>query len=218
VMAALELSFQLAAITALLLLPIALGLGWVLAFRAFPGKALLETLVALPLVLPPTVLGYFVLVVIAPDTPIGRFWQAMWGHSLAFSFAGIVVVSLLYSLPFAVQPILQALRGLPRPWLELGWVQGLAGWRLAVEIVLPAIRRGIFVALGMSFAHTLGEFGAVWIVGGAIPEKTKVASIALFECVEAGNWSCAHRLAIVLVVVSIALLVLVQRFAKEDAR
>ncbi len=210
--AALLISLKLALVTTTILLALAVPLAWSLAFRRFAGCAWLEVLVALPLVLPPTVLGYYVLVLIAPDGLIGRAWGMLFDGTLAFSFAGMVAASVLYSLPFAVQPLVQAFRSLPRDWLELGRMQGLGGWRLWRGIVLPASRGGMMVAAGLSFAHTMGEFGAVLMVGGAIPGETKVASIALFEFVEMQRGEEAALLALVLLAMSLAVLSLVWRW------
>ncbi len=203
---ALLLSLKLALVTTLLLLVIALPLAWLLAFRRFRGRTTLEVVVALPLVLPPTVLGYFVLLMIAPDTPIAHGWRWLFNSSLAFSFSGMVVASLLYSLPFAVQPIQQALRSIPKSWLEMAQTQGLTLWQTMLRIVLPAIKNGILAAAALTFAHTMGEFGAVLMVGGSIPGVTKVASIALFEFVEMQNHEQAWQLALMLLAIAFTLL------------
>ncbi len=210
-MAAMWISLKLAAVTTVLLLMVGVPLAWLLARRRFRGRAMLEVMIALPLVLPPTVLGYYVLLLTAPAGLLGRAWQALFDASLAFSFSGMVVASLLYSLPFAVQPMLQAYRALPGPWLELGRMQGLQGATLLRRVVLPASRQGMLVAAGLVFAHTMGEFGAILMVGGSIPGETRVASIALFEFVEMGNDRDAAMLALMLLGVSVLVLSLVYR-------
>jgi len=203
------ISLQLALTTTLILLLIALPLAYVLAFKSFKGRTVLEVLVALPLVLPPTVLGYYVLLMIAPNAWLGLAWHGLFDSSLAFSFSGMVVASVLYSLPFAVQPMQQAFRAIPKNWLELGGVQGLNGIRRLWYIILPASKGGVLVAAALSFAHTMGEFGVVLMVGGSIPGETKVASIALFEFVEMQQQAEAAQLALILLAVSFILLSLV---------
>ena len=208
---ALLLSLKLAAITTVLLLLLGIPFAWLLARREFRGRALVEAMVALPLVLPPTVLGYCVLALAAPQGPLGRIWESVFHGPLAFSFAGMVLASVLYSLPFAVQPLLQSFRALPEHWLDLGRVQGLHGLALWRRIVLPASQRGLLAATGLCFAHTMGEFGAVLMVGGSIPGETRVASIALFEFVETGREHEAAWLSLALLVISLLVLLFVYR-------
>jgi len=203
------ISLQLAFVTTSLLLLLALPLAYLLSFKSFRGRSLLEVLIALPLVLPPTVLGYFVLVIIAPDSAIGRTWGAVFDSSLAFSFSGMVFASVLYSLPFAVQPIQQSLRAIPKSWLEMASTQGLSLRQTLLQVMLPASRGGVLVAAVLSFAHTVGEFGVVLMVGGSIPGETRVASIALFEFVEMQQVSEAWMLALILLGVSFMMLSLV---------
>ncbi len=200
------ISLQLALVTTGILLLVALPLAYVLAFKSFMGRTVLEVIVALPLVLPPTVLGYFVLVMIAPDSILGSAWQSMFDSSLAFSFSGMVAASVLYSLPFAVQPMQQALRAIPQSWLEMAQTQGLNLKQTLSQVMLPAAKGGVLVAAALSFAHTMGEFGVVLMVGGSIPGETKVASIALFEMVEMQQQSEAWVLALILMAVSFVML------------
>jgi len=202
------ISLQLALVTTAILLLIALPLAYVLAFKSFVGRTALEVMVALPLVLPPTVLGYYVLMMIAPDSLLGSAWQSVFDSSLAFSFAGMVFASVLYSLPFAVQPMQQALRAIPQSWLEMAQTQGLNLKQTLLNVMLPAAKGGVLVAAALSFAHTMGEFGVVLMVGGSIPGETKVASIALFEMVEMQQ-SEAWLLALILLGVSFVMLSLV---------
>jgi len=208
-MSSLIISLQLALTTTLILLLIALPLAYILAFKSFAGRTVLEVLVALPLVLPPTVLGYYVLLLIAPDSMLGGLWQSLFDSSLAFSFSGMVIASVLYSLPFAVQPMQQAFRAIPKNWLELAKTQGLNIKHSLLKIILPASKGGILVAAALSFAHTMGEFGVVLMVGGSIPGETKVASIALFEMVEMQQQSEAWMLALILLAVSFVMLLVV---------
>ncbi|MDQ7000415.1 MAG: molybdate ABC transporter permease subunit [Mariprofundus sp.] len=209
------ISLQLALITTGILLLIALPLAYVLAFKTFAGRTVLEVIVALPLVLPPTVLGYFVLVMIAPDSLLGSAWQSMFDSSLAFSFSGMVVASVLYSLPFAVQPMQQALRAIPDSWLEMARTQGLNLKQTLLQVMLPAAKGGVLVAAALSFAHTMGEFGVVLMVGGSIPGETKVASIALFEMVEMQQQSEAWILALILLAVSFVMLSVVYAMNRQ---
>jgi len=203
---ALMISLQLALTTTVLLLLIALPLAYVLAFVSFKGRTVLEVVVALPLVLPPTVLGYYVLMMIAPDSWLGAAWASAFDSSLAFSFSGMVLASLLYSLPFAVQPMQQAFRAVPKQWLELGKTRGMNIKQTLRHIIFPASKGGVLVAAALSFAHTMGEFGVVLMVGGSIPGETKVASIALFEFVEMQQQQEAAQLALILLAVSFVML------------
>jgi molybdate transport system permease protein len=209
------ISLQLALVTTGVLLFVALPLAYVLAFKSFAGRTALEVIVALPLVLPPTVLGYFVLVMIAPDSIMGGAWQSVFNSSLAFSFSGMVFASVLYSLPFAVQPMQQALRAIPKSWLEMARTQGLNLRQTLLQVMLPAAKGGVLVAAALSFAHTMGEFGVVLMVGGSIPGETKVASIALFEMVEMQQQSQAWILALILMAVSFAMLSVVYAMNRQ---
>jgi len=202
------ISLQLALVTTFILLLLAFPLSYLLAFKSFRGRTVLEVVVALPLVLPPTVLGYFVLVMIAPDSILGGAWQSVFDSSLAFSFSGMVLASVLYSLPFAVQPMQQALRAIPENWLEMARTQGLNLKQTLLQVMLPAAKGGVLVAAALSFAHTMGEFGVVLMVGGSIPGETKVASIVLFDMVEMQQ-SEAWTLALILLAVSFVMLSLV---------
>jgi len=210
------ISLQLALVTTVILLLIALPLAYVLTFKSFVGRTALEVVVALPLVLPPTVLGYFVLVMIAPNSFLGGIWQSLFDSSLAFSFSGMVVASVLYSLPFAVQPIQQALRAIPQSWLEVARTQGLNLKQTLLQVMLPAAKGGLLVAAALSFAHTMGEFGVVLIVGGSIPGETKVASIALFDMVEMQQSDEAWILALILLAVSFVMLSLVYAVNRQE--
>jgi len=199
------ISLQLALVTMVILLCIALPLAYLLAFKSFKGRTMLEVVVALPLVLPPTVLGYYVLLMIEPHSMLGTIWFTLFDSSLAFSFSGMVFASVLYSLPFAVQPMQQAFRSIPRPWLELAKIQGLNIKYTLLKVILPASKGGVLVAAALSFAHTMGEFGVVLMVGGSIPGETKVASVTLFEMVEMQQQE-AWMLALILLAVSFVML------------
>ncbi len=202
----LGLTLRLAAVTALLLGLVGLPLAqWLNTTRSRIAPAL-ETIVTLPVVLPPTVIGFYLLVIFSPNHPPGSWWRDLTGHSLAFSFAGLVVASVFYSLPFAVQPFQAALRAVPRELLDAGTTLGAGPWRVFRLIHLPLASRGIAAGLTLGFAHTLGEFGVVLMIGGSIPGVTRVASIALYDEVQALNTGEAHAFAAVLLALSFSLL------------
>ncbi|MCC6611419.1 MAG: molybdate ABC transporter permease subunit [Burkholderiales bacterium] len=181
---ALALSLRLAAATALVLLPLAILAARELAWRRFAGKAVIETLVALPLVLPPTVLGYYLLVAFAPASALGRAFAALTGGTLAFSFAGLLAASIIFNLPFAVQPLQRAFEAIPDEVREAGWLCGMSGWRTLWQVELPLAWPGLLSAFVLTFAHTLGEFGVVLMVGGNIPGETRTAAIAIYDRVQ----------------------------------
>ncbi|MDQ6975434.1 MAG: molybdate ABC transporter permease subunit [Mariprofundaceae bacterium] len=212
---ALWITLQLALITTVILLFIGAPLAYTLTFKTFFGRTVLEVLVALPLVLPPTVLGYYILLIIQPSAMVGSMWQVMFNQSLAFSFSGMVVASVFYSLPFSVQPMQQAFRAIPVVWLELAKVQGLTFKETCLHIIFPASKSGILVAVALVFAHTMGEFGVVLMVGGSIPGETKVASIALFEFVEMQQGDDAWLLALILLGISFVMLSIVYSINKK---
>jgi molybdate transport system permease protein len=177
----------------------------------------IETLVTLPIVLPPTVIGFYLLVAFSPNQGFGQWWLDTFGTPLAFSFTGLVTASVIYSLPFAVQPFQAALKAVPPELLDAGRALGATPWRTFLRVHLPLARRGIAAGLTLGFAHTLGEFGVVLMIGGAIPGQTKVASIALYDEVQKLNYADAHAFAAVLLVLSFVLLLavtLLQRRAR----
>ncbi len=201
------LSLQLAATTMVLLLLIATPLSWWLAQSSSRMKPLIQTVVALPLVLPPTVLGFYLLIVLGPAGAIGRWWVEVTGNALTFSFTGLVIASCIYSLPFAVQPLVAAFESLGRRNLEAAWTLGATRRDAFFSIAVPQSIRGYFGAAILSFAHTLGEFGVVLMVGGNIPGETRVVSIAIYDHVESLDYSQAHQLsALLLIVAFLALL------------
>lgn len=200
------LSLRLAAIVSLLLVAVSLPLAAWLAFGRWRGRFLLEAVFALPLVLPPTVLGFYLLVALGPRSPLGRLWQSLFGHGLAFSFAGLVLASLLYSLPFAVQPLVASFRGVDRKLLSASFVLGASPLRTFRRVVLPLSYSGLVTALVLSFAHTLGEFGVVLMVGGNLPGVTRTVSIAIYDSVQMFDYREANRLALTLLGISFAAL------------
>src|SRR3990170_4525107 len=180
---ALWLSLELAAATAALLLPLSVLLARELAWRRFVGKAAVEALVALPLVLPPTVLGYYLLVVFAPQSALGQAFAVLTGGTLAFSFAGLLAASIVFNLPFAVQPVQRAFESVPEEVREAAWLCGMSSWRTLWQVELPLAWPGLLSAFVLTFAHTLGEFGVVLMVGGSIPGETKTIAISIYDCV-----------------------------------
>ena len=213
----LGLTLELAACTTLLLGLLGLPLAHWLNTTRFRLAPALETLICLPVVLPPTVIGFYLLVAFAPQHAAGAAWARIFGAPLAFSFPGLVAGSVIYSLPFAVQPFQAALRGVSADLLDAGRSLGAAPHRVWLRLHLPLARRGLFAGLTLGFAHTLGEFGVVLMIGGSIPGKTRVASIALYDEVQNLDYSVAHAYAAVLLVVSFALLLtvnLLQRRAR----
>ncbi|BCX16359.1 MAG: molybdenum ABC transporter permease subunit [Geminicoccaceae bacterium] len=201
---ALRLSLELAGLTVLLLLPIGVVLGRALAYRVFAGKVLVEALVALPLVLPPTVFGYYLLVAFGAASPLGQLWQTLFGRTLVFSFEGLLLASVIFNLPFAVQPIQRAFETIPSDLRAAAACCGMPPWRAVLRIELPLAWPGIVTALVLSFAHTLGEFGIVLMVGGAIPGETETIAIAIYDRVQAFDDAAAARMALVLLLFSLA--------------
>ena len=203
------LTLRLATITTLVLGVLGLPLAhWLNTTRLRLAPAI-ETLVALPIVLPPTVIGFYLLVAFSPNHPPGSWWREFTGAPLAFSFTGLVIASVFYSLPFAVQPFQAALRGVPRELLDAGAALGARPLRVFLKLHAPLAWRGIAAGLTLAFAHTLGEFGVGLMIGGSIPGVTKVASIALYDEVQALAYPQAHAFAAVLLVVSFVLLLTV---------
>jgi len=182
---ALALSLQLAVITAAIMLPLSVWAGRALAWRRFAGKAWVEALVALPLVLPPTVLGYYLLTVFAPSAAFGGLVERLSGVRLAFSFEGLVLASILFNLPFAIQPAQRAFEAIPKEVREAAWLCGMSEWRALCRVELPLAWPGVLTALVLTFAHTLGEFGVVLMIGGNIPGETKTIAIAIYDRVQA---------------------------------
>ena len=200
------LSVQLAAITMLILLVISTPLGWWLARTRSGTKPVVQALVALPIVLPPTVMGFYLLILLGPTGAIGEWWVRLTGNALTFSFSGLVIASVLYSLPFAVQPLLNAFEAVDDRDLEAARTLGATRRDAFFSVALPQSIRGYFGAAVLSFAHTLGEFGVVLMVGGNIPGETRVISIAIYDEVESLNYAAAHELSAVLLVLAFVLL------------
>ena len=203
------LTFLLAAVTTAILIVIGTPIAWWLAFTRSRARPVFEALVAVPLVLPPTVLGFYLLVLLAPTAPLGGLWVAVTGSSLTFSFEGLVVASVIYSLPFAVQPLQGAFESVGRGPLEAAATLRAGPLDRFFSVASPLALLGYVTAAALSFAHTIGEFGVVLMVGGNIPGETRVVSIAIYEHVETLNYPAAHLLSAVLLAFSLVVLVLV---------
>ena len=212
---AIALSLRLSALTAVILLALGLPIARWLAFSPWRGKYWVEAVVALPLVLPPTVLGFYVLVAIAPASPIGRAWEAVTGGTLPFSFQGLLIASVLYSLPFAVQPFTSALAAVDRSLVEAAWCLGASPWRTFFRVIVPLARPGILTGVILSFAHTMGEFGVVLMVGGNLPGATRTVSISIYDDVQALEYGRAGRTAALLLALSFFVLALTYRLQRR---
>jgi molybdate transport system permease protein len=208
-LAPLWLTLRLAAITTVLLLIIGTPLAWWLAHTRSRAKPFVEALTALPLVLPPTVLGFYLLVFLSPTSPIGATWVSVTGSALTFSFAGLVVASMCYSLPFTVQPLQATFEVIGRAPLEAAASLRATPVDAFFTVASPMAFRGYLTAAVLSFAHTIGEFGVVLMVGGNIPGQTRVISIAIYEHVETLNYDTAHTLSAMLLVFAFLVLLLV---------
>lgn len=203
------LTLVLAAVTTVLLLFVGTPLAWWLAHTKSRVKPLVEAVTALPLVLPPTVLGFYLLVLFSPNSSFGSLWVTMTGSTLAFSFTGLVIASMIYSLPFMVQPLQTSFEAIGREPLEVAATLGATPRDTFYSVVIPMSVRGFLTASVLTFAHTIGEFGVVLMVGGNIPGQTKVISIAIYEHVETLNYAEAHALSAGLLVFSFVVLVAV---------
>ena len=209
------LSLQLATVTVAVLLVIGTPLAWWLAFTRSRFKPSIEALVALPLVLPPTVLGFYMLILLGPAGPIGRFWVELTDTALTFSFSGLVIASVIYSFPFAVQPLQNAFEGVGRAPLEAAATLGAKPIDSFFSVASPMAIRGYITAIVLGFAHTLGEFGVVLMVGGNIPGATRVVSIAIYEHVETLSYGQAHILSAGLLLLSFLVLLGVYIFNRR---
>jgi len=212
---AVALCLRLAAVVALLLMFIGTPIAYWLAFSRWRLKFLVEAVVALPLVLPPTVLGFYVLLAIGSRSPIGRAWTAWTGHPLAFTFEALVLASILYSLPFAIQPVSAAFRQVDRTLLEASATLGASRLRTFFSVILPLARDGLIAGAVLSFAHTLGEFGVVLMVGGNLPGITRTVSIAIYDDVQSMQFGAANSTALALLIFSGAALAAVYALLRK---
>ena len=212
---ALLTTLELASTTSIILIVIALPLGYWLEFSKWRWKFFVEAIVALPLVLPPTVLGFYVLVAMGPQSPFGRWYESIVGHGLPFTFEGLVVASVLYSFPFAVQPIAAAFGSVDRKFIEASWMLGVSNLGTFFRVIIPQSWAGLVTGLVLSFAHTLGEFGVVLMVGGNIPGVTRTLSIDIYDQVQAQNYSSAASTSVVLLLTSFLILSIVYGFNRK---
>ena len=210
------LSIQLALVTTVVLVIVGTPIAWWLSQTSTRWKPAIQAVVAMPIVLPPTVLGFYLLILLGPDGAIGSWWVQLTGSALTFSFAGLVIASCIYSLPFAVQPMQTAFEALPRTYLERAWTLGATRLDAFFSIAVPLSVRGFVSGIVLSFAHTLGEFGVVLMVGGNIPGETRVVSIAIYDHVETLNYAAAHRMSLLLL--GFAFVVLVGMFLFDRGR
>jgi len=200
------LTVRLAAIVSALLLAIGVPIAYWLTYSRWRGKFLIEAVIALPIVLPPTVLGLYVLMALGSRSPIGRYWESWTGHPLAFTFEGLIIGSVLYSLPFAVQPFTASFSAVDPKLLQASASLGQSPIRTFRRVVLPLSKTGLITGFVLSFAHTLGEFGVVLMIGGNIPGVTRTISIDIYDQVQAGNYSAANQTALLLLIFSFAVL------------
>ena len=206
---AIALTLKLATLTALILVVVGLPIAYWLSFSRWRWKFLVESVVALPLVLPPTVLGFYILVAIGPHSPFGRLYTNLVGHPLPFTFEGLLFASILYSLPFAVQPFATAFEQVDRRLIEASWTLGVSRVKTFFKLIIPLSVAGVVTGLVLSFAHTLGEFGVVLMVGGNIEGETRTVSIDIYDEVQALNYVGAAKTALFLLAISYSVLLAV---------
>ncbi len=212
------LSAKLALVSTILLLLISLPVAYFLVYKKIRGKFFIESLVGLPLVVPPTVLGFYLLILMGPKGLLGQGWSALTGSSLAFTFAGLVGASMVQGLPFAVHPIKAAFEKLDVRLLEMSYVLGLTPWQTFFKVILPNTINGLIAAAILTFAHTMGEFGIILMVGGSIPDKTKVASIAVYEYVENLQYHEAAVMSLIMIAISYVILLAVNYLSQAKTQ
>jgi molybdate transport system permease protein len=200
------LTIRLSALVAIILLVLGLPIAYWITYSRWRWKFLAEAMVALPIVIPPTVLGFYVLLALGPRSPLGRWWIAMTGHTLAFTFTGLAIGSIIYSLPFAVQPLAASFGAVDRQLLEASATLGVSKLRTFFRVIVPLSLAGIITGIALTFAHTMGEFGVVLMVGGNIPGVTRTVSIDIYDQVQASNYSSANQTALVLLAIAFAIL------------
>jgi molybdate transport system permease protein len=209
------LTIRLAVFVSAILLLVGIPIAYWITYSRWRWKFLAEALVALPIVIPPTVLGFYVLLALGPRSPLGRWWQALTGHTLAFTFEGLVIGSILYSLPFAVQPFASAFASVDTKLINAAATLGASKLRTFVSVVLPLSVSGLVTGVALSFAHTMGEFGVVLMVGGNIPGVTRTVSIDIYDQVQASNYSAANQTALLLVALAFLVLSLVNALNRK---
>jgi len=210
------ISFKLASITTVILFVISLFIAWSLSQTKSRFKPVYEAITALPIVLPPSVLGFYILYALSFHSPIGRFFQDVFGMKLVFNFTGLVVASCFYSLPFMVQPLQSGFEALPKNMLEASYIAGKSKLQTLFCVAMPNIKPSLMTAIVITFAHTVGEFGVVLMVGGSIPGETKVASVAIYEMVEIMDYTSAHIYSGMMVGLSFCVLLAVYMFNRKQ--
>ncbi|MEX2280581.1 MAG: molybdate ABC transporter permease subunit [Acidimicrobiia bacterium] len=210
----LRLSLQVTACATLIVAVTGIGLGYLLARREFPGRGLVDAIASAPIVMPPTVLGYYLLVMVGRNSPIGRAWEAVFGSPLVFSWQGAVLAAAVASFPFCLRSARAAIESVDRRYEAAGRVMGLSGWRVATQITLPLARRGLLAGVALAFARALGDFGTTVMVAGNIPGRTQTMPIAVYDAVQAFEYDRAGTLALVLLAVAVTVLVIVRRLER----
>ncbi|MBP9491709.1 MAG: molybdate ABC transporter permease subunit [Sulfurospirillum sp.] len=211
------LSFKLAGITTVILLSVSLFIAWYLSQTRSRYKPFIEAVTALPIVLPPSVLGFYILLTLSHNSPVGAFFDEVFGIKLVFNFTGLVIASCFYSLPFMVQPLQSGFEALPKNMLEASYIAGKSKLVTLFKVALPNIKPSLLSAIVITFAHTVGEFGVVLMVGGSIPGQTKVASVAIYEMVEIMDYASAHIYSGMMVCMSFLVLLVVYLFNRKHA-
>ena len=212
------LSFKLAGLTTLILFIISVPLAWYLSQTKSKSKPFFEAITALPIVLPPSVLGFYILVALSHNSPIGQFFEDVFGLKLVFNFTGLVVASCFYSLPFMVQPLQGGFESINKNMLEASYIAGKSKLVTILKVALPNIKPAVLTAIIITFAHTVGEFGVVLMVGGSIPGETKVASVAIYEMVEIMDYKAAHIYSAIMVIISFLVLLSVYTFNGRQSK
>lgn len=212
------LSLKLSLITTLILLVIGIPTAWFLSQKKGKIKSIIEAIILLPLILPPTILGFYLLVILSPNSAIGSFWHSLTGQNLTFNFAGLIVGSVIYSLPFVIRPIQNSFEQISKHWLEVAATLRASKWDRFFSVILPLSKGGIISAIVLGFAHTMGEFGVVLMLGGNIPGETRTISIAIYDYVEMMEYGNAHILSLILLVFSLSSLMVVFLFSGKNRR
>lgn len=208
---ALYVTLKLALVTTVFLMVLAAPVAYFLAYTRFPGRSFLEALIYLPLALPPTVIGFYLIIFMGPKSCIGQLWETLTGGSLLFTFLGITIASIIYSIPFAVQPMKAAFQKIDRRLLEAAYILGLSKRAAFLRVIIPNSVGGIAASAVLVFLHSIGAFGVLLMVGGSIPGETKVASIAIYEAVEMMNYPAAGLIAASFIPISYAFLLLINK-------
>ncbi len=210
-------TFKLACLTTLILFVIGIPIAYFIAFSKWRGKAILESIMMLPIVLPPTVLGFYFIFFLGPNSGVGRFFDELFGHSLAFSFQGILLGSVIYCLPFMLTPIINGFRSIPKNIIESTKLLNKSRINALWYVFIPFIKRSILSGVLLTFAHTIGEFGLVLMIGGKFPE-TNVASVAIYDEMTAMNFDVVHRYALILLIISFILIFLLNLLTRKTSR